>query len=382
MTGLKDMIRQHIGKSPDYKRSRTEKEVMDDGIYRAYSNGVTVLRKLDTKFTEKQILGVGNGQVGIEMLIPKIPFKYWLMTLDFYKEIYERYRTEASVFFYWNIKDVEIPQNLYREHKDGILLDDKLLVYCPKQRNTGVLTSFGNDKLLQWLEKNWQCVVETHSHHVMGAFFSATDDKNEMKPRCYGVFAEINTKDKFLTRFCLSGQHTFIEPTDIFEIPKRYKEVTTMTEESCSYDFGTGEAVVFSSKNSENTQKVEVTGAWDNNATFPKSWLNMNLSGIDRSPIYESEDEALAQNTKHGMYALEDNETSVSPAEICDVEELEGLEEPSEAEKEIKGLVGTYDENPVVISPHGKEKDLPLEVEHKTETDSKKKPWWSDNKLN
>ncbi|PGT89969.1 hypothetical protein [Bacillus thuringiensis] len=386
MAGLQDFIRRQVGKAPDYKRSRVEIEVMDDGIYRALSNGVTVLRRQETAFDIKQKLGAGEGKTGIEMLIPKIPFKYWLMTLDFYKEIYARYRTEASVFFYWNIKDVEIPQHLYRAHKDGILLDDKLLVYCPKQRNTGTLSSFGNDELLKWLEKNWQCIVETHSHHVMGAFFSNTDDRNEMKPRCYGVFAEINTADKFLTRFCLEGKHTFIEATDIFEIPKRYKEVTVVTEEKHFYDFGNAEAVEYNSKNDEKTQKVEVTGAWDNNATFPQSWLNMNLSGIDHSPIYDSEDEAVIQNTKHGLYPVEDAETTVSSVEIGDeedmagLEELEGLEEQSEAEKELEGLVGTYDENPVVISPNGAEKDLPLEVEPKTETDSEQKPWWHDKK--
>ncbi|KLA07030.1 hypothetical protein B4086_5506 [Bacillus cereus] len=376
LAGLQAFIRRNIGKAPDYKRSRIEVEVMDDGIYRSLFNGVTVLTHQAMKYPVKQKMGAGDGKVGIEMKIPKIPFKYWLMTLDFYKEIYARYRTEASVFFYWNLKDEEIPQNLYREHKDGILMDGKLLVYCPKQRNTGVLSSFGQDKLLQWLEKHWQCIIETHSHHVMDAFFSSTDDRNEMKPRCYGVFARINTEDAFLTRFCAEGKHYFIEPTDVFEIPKRFKEVTTVVQTKYTYDFGTGEAEEYNNKEADSTVKTEITGVWDNNRTFPESWLNMNLSGIDHSPIYNSEDEAHEANKAQGLFPDESVEENNDLGTVGETSELG--EKINEVAEELGGESKTYGDNPIVICPPKLEEEKGKDIPDKDSSNNGKgtEAWW------
>ncbi|MFV1457192.1 hypothetical protein [Bacillus mycoides] len=285
-------IKRQVGKAPEYKRSRAEVEVMDDGVYRSYSNGVTVLTRKEMSFPESAKLGAGNGKEGITMLIPRIPFKYWLMTLDFYKDIFTKFRTEASVLFYWNLNDKDIPVDLYNDHKDGLIVDGKLVVYCPKQHNTSTRSTFKNDKLMDWFEKNYQCIVETHSHHQMDTFFSGVDNANELQPRCYGVFGRIIEKDEFMLRFCLNGKHALIEPTDVFILPKRVKRTKVATLQECYYVNEDGTEELYDSKPTDVANTEEVTGVYENNHTYPESWLKMNLSGKDHSPIYDSEDEA------------------------------------------------------------------------------------------
>lgn len=317
-------IKRQVGKAADYKRSRTEIEVMDDGVYRSYSNGVTVLTQKEMSFPETAKLNAGKGKEGVQMLVPKIPAKYWLMTLDFYKDIFTKFRTEASVLFYWNLYDKEIPEDLYNEHKDGLIIDGKLVVYCPKQYNTGIRSTFKEDKLMDWFEKNYQCIVETHSHHRMEAFFSGVDNANEMQPRCYGVFGRIITQDDFLLRFCLNGVHALIEPTDVFEIPKRVKRFKRTVVESrvdTVYVDEDGNEVVHGGESTTNTSDGVAEWVYVNNHTYPESWLNMNLSGRDDSPIYDSEDEA---------HSYHEGAVTLFEVEDCmpdDEEEVEGSDE-------------------------------------------------------
>ncbi|MEK1828782.1 Mov34/MPN/PAD-1 family protein [Priestia megaterium] len=165
---------------------------------------------------------------GIELLIPKIPFKYLQMALSFYLDVYDKDKTEASLLFFWNKDNKTLPAT-YSDGSPvkGLLTDDQLVIYVPQQVNSSGLSVFKNDKTVDWLRENLSLLAETHSHHTMNAFFSGTDDANENATQFYGVWGRIkNEQPAFAFRYVSGEAKNEICPSVLFDWPKELVKTT------------------------------------------------------------------------------------------------------------------------------------------------------------
>lgn len=210
-----------IGRTKQYKEGFPFYEIMKDGIYQGMSNGCMVARKKVVSYAEEEVFSLAaKGKEGFELTIPKIPFKYWEMIWSFYNTVNSVWGTEATVLLYWNNRDIDltqIPQELKDEYGKGLLIDGKLILYVPKQQNSGALTAYHGDQMRVWLGNNTANLLDTHSHNSMSAFFSGTDDANEKRFQFYSVFGEIGTNNTCILRYRFQDKWYNIDLFDLFE---------------------------------------------------------------------------------------------------------------------------------------------------------------------
>lgn len=75
-------------------------------------------------------------------------------------------------------------------------------------------------------------LIDLHSHHQMGAFFSRTDDQDERKGfRIYAVLGCIFTRPELLVRAGCEGAFLVIPATQIFELPEGVVDAATAWED-------------------------------------------------------------------------------------------------------------------------------------------------------
>lgn len=207
--------------------------VAGNGIFRVVKTPVALFKtKLSDIPAGSAIPGLANMEEGPELLIPKIPLKYLIMVLTFYRDVHTKDKTEASVLFFWNHNEEELPVK-YSDNTDvkGLIEDGQLIVYCPTQKNSSGLSEFGEDGMVNYLREHCTPLCETHSHHTMGAFWSGTDDANENMTQFYGVWGKITTeKPDFLFRWVCGDKKINIDPSVLFDIPQvEIKTVMTTT---------------------------------------------------------------------------------------------------------------------------------------------------------
>lgn len=263
MMGLTQFLRHGVGEPDVYERNRPYYLMKKDGVYRHTSTGAMLIKELYTSFGKVSVPGLQNGSVGVDYILPKIPFKYWLMILDFYKAVYEQDGTEAAVHIYYNEEGKNIPEEMNR-YKVGLVEDGKWNIYCPQQVSSSTLTSFGDDELYEWFRKNTISVIETHSHHTMDAFWSGTDNRNQQDAQYYGVYGKITSNDNFLMKYVVNGELTNIPVTEVFEFPMI---ITTETVKGVE-----GYNVC---KTDAELQTVErpYDGSFERLNEFPEKWL-------------------------------------------------------------------------------------------------------------
>lgn len=232
----------------EYIPSIAYTEVVDSRLYTAMTNGVIGMYKpLENSLPDPSF----DFKKGFRLEIPKLPHSFLLQTLAWYRSVALSYRTEACVLFYWNKDKLDIPKQLYEAHKDGLVIQDQFIMYCPIQYNTGTLSqftevSFNNGErivkipeMIQWLEANTTCIIETHSHHDMTAHWSEEDDLNEKSYplRMFLVMGEIS-KERFAYKMRVNflGDSYALDLKDVFNMPeyvnmKGTKTVTVNKEE-------------------------------------------------------------------------------------------------------------------------------------------------------
>lgn len=235
------LIGHHFGpqEDPEAYNKPTNIVTASNGVFRVVKTPVAMFKtqlaentKIGKTQNKHSIPGVSAMEEGVELTVPKIPFKYWLQVFNFYKDVDTKDKTEASVLFFWNTNDEQIPTQ-YTDNTavKGLTEDGKLIVYCPRQKNSGGLSEFGHDGMVNWLRQNTTPLIETHSHHTMGAYFSGTDDANENMNQFYAVYGKIQSQEpQFAFRFC-SGEHKVeCDPSVLFDFPKIRKTVSTTEE--------------------------------------------------------------------------------------------------------------------------------------------------------
>ena len=108
--------------------------------------------------TENTVPGLPAMEEGVQLLIPKIPFKIILQALSFYKDVNTKDKTEVSSLYFWNHNNVNLP------NIPGIQSEGQLVTYVPVQENTATLSEFGDDNWVSWLRENLSVLLELHSH--------------------------------------------------------------------------------------------------------------------------------------------------------------------------------------------------------------------------
>lgn len=181
----------------------------------------TAIFKVKISENKKPIPGLNVMEEGVELLIPKIPFKFLQQALSFYTDVYDKDQTEASLLFFWNGENKAIARK-YSDGTDvkGLFVEGQLVIYVPRQKNNGTLSEFHADPMVDWLRNNLSLLAETHSHHTMGAFFSGTDDANENATQFYGVWGKIKDREpQFAFRYVSGDAKVECCPSILFDWP-------------------------------------------------------------------------------------------------------------------------------------------------------------------
>lgn len=274
------LIGYHVGPQPveRYAEKPTNIVFASNGIFRVVKTPIALFKtKIGDTTSKEQILGVEAMTAGPELLIPKIPFRYLQMILSWYRDVNTQDRTEASVLFFWNYNNVALPVE-YADGKaiDGLLVDGQLVLYCPKQRNSGGLSEFHMDTMVPWLRENLALLCETHSHNTMGAFFSGTDDANENATQFYGVWGKVTDNEPaFAFRYVCGDQKIQIAPDALFEWPKRTIRTIEVTEIE-------GQEPVEVLKE----EKVELLKGPFPQIDYPEDWMPQHTKAVVITPSY------------------------------------------------------------------------------------------------
>jgi PRTRC genetic system protein A len=137
------------------------------------------------------------------MGLPKIPMFLLHQVISFFRAILQKAELEALVHLVYNTNS------------------EKYDVIVPKQKVTKVSV----DAELQEYPEHLIHVLDIHSHNVMAAKFSATDDKDEKATRLYGVIGKLNQAIPEIS-FRASNGGKFIElnAEEIFDYDSTYPE--------------------------------------------------------------------------------------------------------------------------------------------------------------
>lgn len=139
---------------------------------------------------------------GLHLSIPKIPFFMICQCLAYFRAVHERDGGEASALVFFD------PEK--GEH----------FIHVPQQENNGGRSDFTMDEDTKRLRGEKVPVCELHSHHTMGAYFSATDDANENLAQTYMVFGTITTTPTYKCRFACAGVQKEIGLWEMVEKPQ------------------------------------------------------------------------------------------------------------------------------------------------------------------
>lgn len=218
--------------APDAYDKPTNIVVAGNGIFRVVKTPVAMFKtKIQDIPAANRLPGLPDMEEGPELLVPKIPMKYWIMALTWYQDVHAKDKTEASVLFFWNHDSVDLPTK-YEDNTDvkGLVQDGQLVIYCPQQKNSGTLSEFHEDGMVNYLREHCALLMETHSHHTMDAYFSGTDNANENATQFYGVWGKILDKQpKFAFRWVCGDKKIDIDPSFLIDIPQiETKTITTV----------------------------------------------------------------------------------------------------------------------------------------------------------
>lgn len=108
----------------------------------------------------------------------------------------------------------ECAAQIYRE-RDG---ERKYFIYYPEQKVSTARVTYADDPKLMDLAKEYDLIMELHSHDSMGAFWSGTDDANENTCGYYMVIGRFNSPTvEYKCRVKLGDTYANFECSMIFD---------------------------------------------------------------------------------------------------------------------------------------------------------------------
>lgn len=131
-------------------------------------------------FSAQEEGGAGTFQA----VLPKIPLRMHDCIRAFFRDVAKTYRTEVLVRIYWDIAK--------KQHYAEL----------PRQKATGSSITELSDDRFGLQDTSRYPVAEFHSHCFHSAFFSPTDDMDEVMPLIYGVWGSFQDA---IPTFCMRG---------------------------------------------------------------------------------------------------------------------------------------------------------------------------------
>lgn len=263
-------------KTEDMEEDRIYTLVGKKGIYTTKKSGAIRVTKLEENYKEstaKMLVRLDDVKTGLEVLVPKIPFKYYMQVLDYFREVHRVQGNEAGVTVFYRNERMDMGKVL-ELGGDGVILHDDFIIYCPVQENSPAIHVIEGEELYEYLLDNSTQVLELHSHHTMGIGWSGTDDANMKNFRQYTVFNHIERIGKTQTRSYFRGDFIDFKDSDLFEIPFDMEDVLFKEED--------GELKVLGSHEEEidvPTSKIESLDL------HPKTWLDRSVRRVYVSSV-------------------------------------------------------------------------------------------------
>ncbi len=142
--------------------------------------------------------------IGFEMLLPKIPSTILSQIVSFFRAVHTKHGTEAAALIRWSTERnehyVEIPGGPTGTKQE---ISGASVRYKPDPTNMDVI------------------VMDIHSHHTMGAFFSGVDDGDEQGVQLYAVVGNIDHSQPTINIRARMHGEDVATPTveEIFDMP-------------------------------------------------------------------------------------------------------------------------------------------------------------------
>lgn len=176
--------------------------------YAICDNGVFLIRKAGNGFIitkEDGVKGFGSGpkdDIVNTILTRKIPIDAYNKAVTFFRNVMDTFKKDALEAFI-----------LVLYNKDT----DHYKLYVPMHKVSAGTVNYDIQDV--WKQNpGYKIVLDIHSHHDMGAFFSGTDDKDDNRDRYSAVIGKISKIfPDFKVRFNTLGKHAEFELEDIFE---------------------------------------------------------------------------------------------------------------------------------------------------------------------
>lgn len=136
-----------------------------NGLFRLLRTPIAIFSECVTEF-DNPLYHLNELKTGFQLLIPKIDMKHLIKVLTYYRDIYDKDKTEASVLFFWNhTDDLDFTGELAEiKNIPGLSTDGRLITYVPIQKNSSSLSDFEADVWVPWLRQHTTGLLETHSH--------------------------------------------------------------------------------------------------------------------------------------------------------------------------------------------------------------------------
>lgn len=200
-----------MGLPSQEERARFKEEVIvgNDGVYLSYLSDffdiVYPIEKFETR-SEGKLKGVGVPEVEEKLEMAEIiPSEMIYRMVAWYRSVNERFGTEATMQVFYDVTGGEndFPDDMKEKYPGAVKRDGKFVFVIPEQNVTGGHVTFDGDnfpkglnkELYEWALSNYEPILNIHSHNSMDAFWSGTDDANELPlySRLCLVIGRVNT---------------------------------------------------------------------------------------------------------------------------------------------------------------------------------------------
>lgn len=225
----------------DRLKFKQEVVIGQDGIYLSYlSDFFDIVYKkesFDSRTTEL-LKNVKIPEVKEGLTISeKIPSGTIHRMVAWYRHVEEEYGTEATMQVFYDVSEgtKDFPKEIKDKYEGAIKREGKFVYVVPEQVVNGGHVSFDGNSfpnqverdLYRWALSNYEPVLNIHSHNSMGAFWSGTDDANELPlyTRLCLVVGKVHTeKPQFRFSWNFEGRrHHFESTIDTFIEPLKAK---------------------------------------------------------------------------------------------------------------------------------------------------------------
>lgn len=155
----------------------------------------------------------GKGEGSYKLLLPKIPIEMINIAKMFFIWVYREYGTEVMLQLFW---DAVSKQYFWNVPKQQVCSFE-----CLIDRDTN-------------LEMKYTLVADFHSHGCYEAFFSQTDNEDELGFRIYGVLGNMNYKNQtMMLRAGTGGCYVSLNGTEIFDNKLQIMNAFELYEKLC-----------------------------------------------------------------------------------------------------------------------------------------------------